>query len=69
MNITTQARTELAGLLYSRRKQLKMTQGELAEKTGLHILTIQRIEKAKFWLKLDTLISLCDALKLKLKIE
>lgn len=72
MNINsniTEARELIAGFLRNRRVELGMTQEELAEKTGLHVHTIKRIEAAKFWLKLDTLLVVCHHLNLFFFVE
>ena len=48
------------------RKSRGMTQSELAEKAGLHQLTISRLESGPRQIEFDTLRKLCDALGVEL---
>jgi len=57
-----EARNKIAGFLLARRKELGMTQDELAEKAGLGVATIRRIESARFWMNVQQLLMLCHAL-------
>jgi transcriptional regulator with XRE-family HTH domain len=59
-----QARELIAGFISSRRKELGISQKELADRTGLGLATIQRMEDAKFWPGLKQLLIICHALDL-----
>lgn len=63
------ARIYIAGLLKSRREELKITQTALAERTNLGIQTIKRIENANFWPGLKQFLIICDELNLKFEIK
>lgn len=60
---------ELGNLLKVRRKELKITQTELAKFTGLSHTGIGRIETAQNDVKFSTLLKLSQMLGLKLIIE
>lgn len=60
--ILEQARELIAGFVSNRRKDLGMTQQDLADATGLGIQTIKRMEDAKFWPGLKQLLIICHAL-------
>ena len=60
--VLLEARKLIAGFIADRRIELKMTQEELAEKTGLGIATIKRFEAGKFWINLQTLLVICNSL-------
>lgn len=55
---------KLAAKAYSHRKQLSLSQAELAELTGINRLTIGRIEKQEFTPSIDQLNMLCKTLKI-----
>lgn len=59
MNITLQ---EVGKRLYERRKQLHMTQEELAERVGITAQTISTAELGKKAMRADTIIRVCGAL-------
>lgn len=59
MNITLQ---EVGKRLYERRKQLRMTQEELAERVGITAQTISTAELGKKAMRADTIIRVCGAL-------
>ena len=63
-HILLEARNIIAGFLKSRRKELNMTQEELAEKSGMGLATIKRIESGKFWINLKQYLILCHHLRL-----
>jgi predicted transcriptional regulator len=65
----TKARIKIAGFISTRRKELKMLQIDLANKTGLGLATIQRAEDAKFWLGLKQFILILDALESKIDVK
>ncbi len=67
--VLLEARKLIAGFIADRRIELKMTQEELAEKTGLGIATIKRFEAGKFWINLQTLIVICNALDMYFFLE
>lgn len=58
MNITLQ---EVGKRLYERRKQLRMTQEELAERVGITAQTISTAELGKKAMRADTIIRVCGA--------
>lgn len=59
MDITLQ---EVGKRLYERRKQLRMTQEELAEQVGITAQTISTAELGKKAMRADTIIRVCGAL-------
>lgn len=59
MNITLQ---EVGKRLYERRKQLRMTQEELAERVGITAQTTSTAELGKKAMRADTIIRVCGAL-------
>lgn len=61
-------RIELVAELVARRKNLGMTQKQLAEKTGLKQSAIARLERDGSVPKLDTLTRIADALDLKVQL-
>ncbi len=63
------AREITAGFLTDRRKELGLTQVQVAEKSGLSLATIKRAEKAKFFLNTKQLWSICIALDLLFLLE
>jgi len=62
--VLLEARKIIAGFLKSRREELKLSQAALAEKTGLGIQTIKRMEDAKFWPSFKQYLIICEALYL-----
>jgi len=63
------SRNLIAGFLVSRRKELGMTQQDLADATGLGIQTIKRMEDAKFWPNLKQFLIVCHALNAYFFVE
>lgn len=63
------ARELIAGFFKQRREELGISQEKLAEKTGLGIATIKRMEDAKFWPGLKQYIIVCEALNLVPSVE
>ncbi len=61
--------SEFAEVLRNRRKQLNLTQEELAEKVGKKRAYIARIEKGETDMQLSSFISISQALGIKLKTE
>ncbi len=61
--------SELTNLLRTRRKELNLTQEEVAEKIGKKRAYISRIEKGKTDMQLSSFISISQALGIKLKTE
>ena len=57
---------EIGHRLYSRRKELKQTQEQIAEKAGLHNVTISNIELGKREPEFETYIKLCNTLGISL---
>ena len=53
--------------IISRRKELKMSQKELAAKCGLSIASIQGYEHGKFVPKKDNVVKICQALDLPIE--
>jgi DNA-binding XRE family transcriptional regulator len=67
--LLNQARELIAGFLVNRRKELGMTQQDLADATGLGIQTIKRMEDAKFWPNLKQFLIVCHALNAYFFVE
>ena len=63
-NILNEARKIISGFLKQRREELGISQAALAEKTGLGIATVKRMEDAKFWPGLKQYLIVCEALHL-----
>lgn len=61
--ILLEARNMIAGFFVARRKELGMTQEQLAELSGMGIATIRRFESGKFWLNLKQYLVFCHHLK------
>lgn len=61
--------SEFAYVLRNRRKELNLTQEELAEKVGKKRTYIARIEKGETDMQLSSFISISQALGIKLKTE
>lgn len=61
--------SEFAEILRNRRKELNLTQEELAEKVGNKRAYIARIEKGETDMQLSSFISISQALGIKLKTE
>ncbi len=59
---------EIVAQLIQRRLELKLTQSELADKTGLKQAAIARLESEKAIPRLDTLEKVTKALDLKLSL-
>lgn len=55
---------EVGKRLYERRKQLRMTQDELAERADVTAQTISTAELGKKAMRADTIIRVCAALKI-----
>ena len=55
--------------IIGRRLDLNMSQRDLAEKCGIKQPMIARIERFDATPRIDTLIKICDALGLRIKIE
>lgn len=58
-------RTNIGKELQSRRRALKISQEELAERTGMQTSTISKIERGIFWANLKQYLILMDALNLE----
>lgn len=56
----------LGELVYKLRKEKKMTQEELGKKTGTSQMTVKRLESATVGTRIDNLVSITDALGIKL---
>lgn len=56
-------RKQIGKNIQSRRKELKMTQAELAEKAQLSNIHISHIETGSVNMSLDTLLAICHVLK------
>ena len=61
--------SEFAEILRNRRKELNLTQEELAEKVGKKRAYIAWIEKGETDMQLSSFISISQALGIKLKTE
>ena len=58
-----------AEILRERRKELKMTQKELAERIGRERVYINRIEKGQTDIQLSSFIRIAEALSIKLRLD
>ncbi len=56
----------LGELVYKLRKEKKMTQEELGKRTGTSQMTVKRLESATVGTRIDNLVSITDALGIKL---
>ena len=56
----------LGEVVYKLRKEKKMTQEELGKKTGTSQMTVKRLESATVGTRIDNLVSITDALGIKL---
>ena len=61
--------TEIASTLRERRKFLKITQGDLADISGISERTLRDIEKGIANPELESLLKLCEVLGLELTIN
>jgi y4mF family transcriptional regulator len=61
--------TEIASTLRERRKFLKITQGDLADISGISERTLRDIEKGIANPELESLLKLCDVLGMELTIN
>lgn len=61
--VLLEARALISGFLQNRRKQLGITQEQLADLSGMGIATIKRFESGKFWLNLKQYLILCHHLE------
>lgn len=60
--VINEARDLIAGFITNRRKELNLTQSELAERAGLGVATVARIEQKKFIPDGKSLLKICYAL-------
>ena len=67
--LLVEARELIAGFISSRRRELGISQAELAERTQLGIATIKRMEDAKFWPNMKQFMIICHALDLYFFVE
>lgn len=63
-NVLNEARQIMAGFLKNRRIELKLSQQDLANKTGMARATINRMELGLFWLGMKQYLQICEALHL-----
>lgn len=61
-------KTELAGIIRKRRADLKITQPDLAEITGIGVRTLKRIENGEGNITLEVLTKVLGVLGLKIEI-
>lgn len=59
---------DVAWLVAARRKDLQLTQQEVAELTGLSRRTVQQVERGKGTVRLDILLRVLDAVGLSLAV-
>lgn len=64
-DVLNEARRVISSFFCDRRKELKISQAELAEMTGMGIATIKRFESGKFWINMKQMLMLCQALDLR----
>lgn len=62
--VLNETRQIIAGFLRNRRKELGMTQQEVADVTGFGLRTIHRIEQGHFWMNMKQYLLICWALHL-----
>ncbi len=62
--VLEEARQLIAGFLKNRRVELKLSQQDVADKTGLARKTINAMEAGKFWLGMKQYLLICEALHL-----
>lgn len=60
-----EARSAMSDFLVSKRKELGITQEELAGLSGMGIATIKRFESGRFWLNMKQYLIICHHLKVK----
>ena len=59
-----ESRQQIAAFIQNKRKELGISQAELAQQTGMGIATIKRFESGKFWLNMKQYVMLRNALQL-----
>jgi transcriptional regulator with XRE-family HTH domain len=57
-------RFKISDSIKQRREELKLSQQQLADKTGFKLKTIVNFENARFWISLKDYIIIRDALEL-----
>lgn len=62
--VLDEARTIIAGFFKNRRIELKLSQQEVADRTGMARATINRMEQGLFWPGLKQHLQICEALHL-----
>ena len=62
-NVLNEARTMIAGFVANRRKELKLTQQDLADLCGFHVNTITNMEAGKFWPNMKQFLVITHHLK------
>lgn len=63
-NVLEEARQLMASFLKNRRVELKLSQQDVADKSGLARKTINAMEGGKFWLGMKQYLQICEALHL-----
>ena len=64
-----EARKLIVGFFVNRRKELGLTQQDVADKAGLSLRTVKGFELMQFWPGLKQYLSLCHALDLYFFVE
>jgi transcriptional regulator with XRE-family HTH domain len=64
-----EARKLIVGFFVNRRKELGLTQQDVADKAGLSLRTVKGFELMQFWPGLKQYISLCHALDLEVSVK
>lgn len=62
--VLNEARQIMAGFLKNRRLELKLSQQDVADRTGLARKTINSMEAGLFWLGMKQYLLICEALHL-----
>ncbi len=62
--VLEEARQLMASFLKNRRLELKLSQQDVADKSGLARKTINAMEGGKFWLGMKQYLQICEALHL-----
>jgi len=67
--VLNEARVMIGEFIRSRRKELGITQIDLAKRCGLGLNTLKRIESGKFWIGLKQLFIICHELDMFFFLE
>jgi transcriptional regulator with XRE-family HTH domain len=68
IKVLDEAGNYIAGFIRLRREELQMTQQELADKCGIGVRTVVRLESGKFWLNVKQLVVILYHLNSKITL-